>query len=83
MAPIEEKLTQHRLIWFRHVRRKSPETPVRNGVLELVDNVKMGRGRPKLTWVESVKRDLEDWNISKEIALDRSAWRLAINVPEL
>jgi len=30
---------------------------VRNGVLELVDNVKRGRGRPKLTWVESVKRD--------------------------
>ena len=23
------------------------------------------------------------WNIFKEIALDRSAWRLAINVPEL
>ena len=30
---------------------------------------------------ESVKRDLKDWNISKEIALDMSAWRLAINVP--
>ena len=27
---------------------------------------------------KSVKRDLKDWNISKEIALDRSAWRLAI-----
>ena len=31
---------------------------------------------------ESVKRDLKDWNISKEIALDRSTWRLAINVSE-
>ena len=47
-----------------------------------VDNVKRGRGRSKLTWDESVKRDLKDWNISKEIALDRSAWKLAINVPE-
>ncbi|KAG2584257.1 hypothetical protein PVAP13_6KG286306 [Panicum virgatum] len=72
VAPIDEKLTQHRLRWL----------PVRNGVLEWVDNVKRGRGRPKLTWDESVKRDLKDWNISKEIALDRSAWRLAINVPE-
>ena len=36
----------------------------------------------KLTWDELVKRDLKDWNISKQIALDRSAWRLAINVPE-
>ncbi|CAN6229665.1 unnamed protein product, partial [Urochloa humidicola] len=31
---------------------------------------------------ESVKRDLKEWNISKELAIDRSAWRLAINVPE-
>ena len=55
---------------------------MRIGVLERVDNIKRGRGRPKLTWDELVKRDLKDWNISKEIALDRSAWRLAINVPE-
>jgi len=55
---------------------------VRNGVLERVDNIKRGRGRPKLMWDELVKRDLKNWNISKEIALDRSAWRLAINVPE-
>ena len=61
---------------------KAPEAPVRNGVLEQVDNVKRGRGRPKLTWDESVKRDLKNLNISKEIALDRSTWRPAINVPE-
>jgi len=30
----------------------------------------------------NVKRDLKDWDISKELALDRSAWRLSINVPE-
>ena len=82
VAPIEEKLTQHRLRWFGHVQRRPPEAPVRNGVLERVDNVKRGRGRPKLAWDESVKRDLKDWNISKEIALDRSASRLAINVPQ-
>ena len=55
---------------------------MRSGVLKHVDNGKKGRGRPKLTWDESVKRDLKDWNISKEIVLDRNAWRLAINVPE-
>ena len=49
----------------------------------MAENVKRGRGRPKLTWDELVKRDLKNWNISKEIALDRSAWRLAINVPDL
>ena len=53
---------------------------MRNGVLEQVDNVKRGRGRPKLTWDESVKRDFKEWNISKDLAIDRSAWKLAINV---
>ena len=48
----------------------------------VVYKVKRGRGRPKLTWEESVKRDLKDWDISEELALDKSAWRLAINVPE-
>ena len=49
MAPIEEKLTLHQLIWFGHVQWRPPEAPVRSGVLERVDNIKRDRGRPKLT----------------------------------
>ena len=82
VTPIEEKLTQHRLRWFEHVQQRPPEVPVRSGVLKRVDKIKRGRGRPKLSCEESVKRDLKDWNISEELALDRSAWRLAINMPE-
>jgi hypothetical protein len=73
VAPIEEKLTQHRLRWFGHIQRRSSEAPVRSGVLKRVDKVKRGRGRSKLTWDESVKRDLKDWNISEDVALDRGA----------
>ncbi|PVH64028.1 hypothetical protein PAHAL_2G167800 [Panicum hallii] len=82
VAPIEEKLIQHRLRWFGHVQRRPPEAPVRSGVLKRGDNVKRGRGRPRLTWDETVKRDLKEWNIAKELAMDRSAWRLAINKPK-
>jgi hypothetical protein len=82
VAPIEEKLIQHRLRWFGHVQRRPPEAPVRSGVLKRADKVKSGRGRPKLSWDEFVKRDLKEWNISKDLAMDKSAWRLAINVPE-
>jgi hypothetical protein len=49
VAPIEEKLIQHQLRWFGHVQRRPPEAPVRSGVLKRADNVKSGRGRPKLT----------------------------------
>jgi hypothetical protein len=73
VAPIEEKLIQHRLRSFGHVQRRPPEAPVRSGVLKRVDNVKKGRGQPNLTWGELVKRDLKEWNISKELAMDRSA----------
>jgi hypothetical protein len=43
---------------------------------------KRGRGRPSLTWEQSMKRDLKDWCITKELALDRIEWKLAIYVPE-
>ena len=39
MAPIEEKLTKHRLRWFGHVQRRPPEAPVRSGFLKRVNNV--------------------------------------------
>ena len=33
VAPIEEKLVQHRLRWFGYVQRKPPEALVRSGIL--------------------------------------------------
>ena len=82
VAPIEEKLVQHRLRWFGHIQRRPPEAPMHSRRLKRAENVKRGRGRPNLTWEESVKRDLKDWSITKELAMDRGAWKLAIHVPE-
>jgi hypothetical protein len=48
-------------------------------VLDRVGSVRRGRGQPKLTWDEPVKRDLKEWDIPKELVMDRSALRLAIN----
>ena len=59
VAPIEEKLVQHRLKWFGHVQRRPPEASVRSGILSQDSNVKRGRGRPKLTWVEAIKEDFK------------------------
>ena len=68
--------------WFGHVQRRPPDAPVRSGILSQDSNMKRGRGRPKLTWVEAIKGDLKEWNIPKDLALDRSAWKTAIHVPE-
>jgi hypothetical protein len=71
VAPVEEKLVQYRLRWFRHMQRMPAEAPIGNGVIRRIGNKKRGRGRPNLIWEKSVKRDLKDWCITKELALDR------------
>jgi hypothetical protein len=82
VAPVEEKLMQHHFRWFGHIQRRPVEAPVRSGVIRWSGNEKRGRGRPNLTWEESGKRDLKDWCITKELALDRREWKLAIHVSE-
>ncbi|PWZ52047.1 putative uncharacterized transposon-derived protein F52C9.6 [Zea mays] len=83
VAPIEEKLMQHRLRWFGHIQQRPEKTSVHIGIIRRPENVKRGRGRPTLTWTEVVKRDLKEWNIDKELAMDRKGWKCAIHVPEL
>ena len=63
VAPIEEKLVQHRLRWFGHVQIRPPEAPVYCEVLSQANNMRRGRGRPKLIWEEAIKRDLKAWDI--------------------
>jgi hypothetical protein len=82
VAPVEEKFVQHLLRWFGHMQWRHAEAPIHNGVIRRISNKKRGRGRPNLTWEESVKRDLKDWCITKELALDRREWKLAIHGPE-
>jgi hypothetical protein len=36
-------------------------------------NGKITNGSPKLIWEEIIKRDLKEWNIAKDLDLNRSA----------
>jgi hypothetical protein len=49
MAPVEEKLVQHRLRWFGHIQQRSAEALIRNGVIRRTGNEKRDRGRSNLT----------------------------------
>jgi hypothetical protein len=82
VAPVDEKFVQHRLRWFGHIQQSTAEALVRSGVIKWTGNGRRGRGRPNLTCEESVKRDLKDWSIIKELTLDRREWKLAIHVLE-
>ena len=49
-----------------------PEAPVHCGVLSQANNIRRGRGRPKLTWGETIKRYLKAWDIPRDLCLNRS-----------
>jgi hypothetical protein len=72
VTPIEEKFVQHHLRWFGHIQWRPVEAPVHSGIIRRTSNETRGRGRTNLTLEESVKRDLKDCCITKELALDRS-----------
>jgi hypothetical protein len=40
VAPIQEKLVQHRLRWFGHIQRKPHEAPVRSDILSRHENTR-------------------------------------------
>jgi hypothetical protein len=79
---INTRLIMHITIHICHIQRRPEEAPVHIGIIRRPENVKRGRGRPTLTWTEAVKRDLKEWNIDKELAVDRKGWKCAIHVPE-
>jgi hypothetical protein len=53
-----------------------------SGIIKSMEKTRRVRGRPKLTLAEAVKGDLKDRNVPKVLALDRTALRSTIHVPE-
>ena len=57
VAPIEEKLVQHRLRWFGHVRRRPPEAPVRSGERQRKTEADLDRcNKRRLQMMEYIQR---------------------------
>jgi hypothetical protein len=44
VAPVEEKLVQHRLRWFGHIQRRPAEAQICNVIIRRTGNEKRGRG---------------------------------------
>ena len=47
-----------------------------------VEGARRTRGRPKLTWVEVVKRDMAACNLTADKALNRAEWRNKIRAAD-
>ena len=74
MEAIATVMRRRRLEWFGHVKRRGETENIR-AVAEMKMEGKRPRGRPKLRWNDTVRRDLKAWNIKEEWATDRERWK--------
>ena len=82
VAPIGDKMRESRLRWFGYVQQRPMTAPVRRSETIQVEGARRNRGRPKLTWVEVVKRDMASCNLTADKALNRAEWRDRIHVAD-
>ncbi|KAL5147204.1 Ribosomal protein L11 methyltransferase [Glycine soja] len=82
VAPIVEKMVENRLRWFGHVERRPVDSVVRRvDQMERRQTIR-GRGRPKKTIREVIKKDLEINGLDRSMVLDRTLWRKLIHVAD-
>ncbi|KAH1257802.1 putative ribonuclease H protein [Glycine max] len=75
VAPIVEKMVENRFRWFGHVERRPVDSVVRRvDQMERRQTIR-GRGRPKKTIREVIKKDLEINGLDRSMVLDRTLWR--------
>ena len=74
VVKIEDIIIQSRLRWYGHVMRGNINSQIYE-VMELEIIGKRKKGRPKKSWEECVKKDLERYDLKREDAYDRKKWR--------
>jgi hypothetical protein len=72
VAPIVEKLVENRLRWFGHIERRPVDAVVRRIDQMEESHVKRGRGRPKKTIRETIRKDLEVNELNPNMVFDRT-----------
>ena len=64
------------------MRRRPTDAPVWRVKRINLGQVKRAWGRPKKTWMELIRQDIETKGLSEGILLDRNEWRKLIHVPD-
>ena len=82
VVEMDEKLREGRLRWFGHVRRRRSTEPVRRVERFQVEG-KRGRDRPRRTWEEQIRLDLQKLHLSEDMTADRKSWRRKISIVDV
>ena len=74
IAPIADKMRESRLRWYGHVQRQDPEQVAKTAWELEIDGVRP-RGRPKMRYIDTVKKDMVEVGLREQDAKDRVKWR--------
>ncbi|KAM1159490.1 hypothetical protein ACFX19_033225 [Malus domestica] len=82
VAEIVGKLRENWLRWFGHVRRRPTDVPVRRYDYGTEVQGRRGRGGPRKTLEETLRKDLEYLGLAEEMTQDRAQWRFKIHIAD-
>ena len=74
MEPVSLRIKKSRLRWFVHVEQKDDNDWVKRCITWEVQGIRQ-RGRPKKTWWDCVKNDMECLGLSQKDAQFMNKWR--------
>ena len=77
VGEISKKVQESRLKWYGHVLRRQDEY-VGKRVMAMEVPGNRTRGRPKRRWLDSIRNDLLERELSREDAQERAKWRRLI-----
>ena len=73
LEPVSLMIKKSRLRWFGHVERKDDNASVKRCITWEVEGIGQ-RGRPKKTWWDCVKNDMESLGLSQKDAQATNKW---------
>ena len=77
MTTINSVNTQKRLSWYGHVMRRDETHTTRSTLTSKVTGTRT-RERPKMRWLDRLKRDMRIYGINAEMATDRKRWAVML-----
>ena len=82
VAEIVGKMRENRLRWFGHVQRRPTDAPIRRCDYGTEVQGRRGRGRPRKTLEETLRKDLEYLDLTEDMTQDRTQWRSKIHIAD-
>ena len=80
VAPIKDKIREHRLRQCDYVARRPIDAPSRKVEKIDIQQGKKLRRRSKMTWLEVITKDMKLLELEERMMTDRNVWRRKIYV---